>query len=134
MALAYVALFLVGCTVSFLVGRFYIPRASFVFVDERFSSTRAIHYRSYLQIKEGLTAAEVEVLLGAPPGWYTQHGMQPIKGPLLNPDIFTSIGVSDYEGKIIKGWADGDLAILVWFDAHGRVTSKKYVNLVRYFN
>jgi hypothetical protein len=133
-ALAYVALFVVGCTVSFLVGRFCNTVASSS-LHEDSSNTRIININNYSQIGEGMKEPEVEALLGAPPGWYTRPNLQPVSGPLLAPDLFTSIGHPNYDGTtVMRGWADGDLAILVSFDAQGKVTTKTSVPLVRYFN
>lgn len=73
-----------------------------------------INRRAYEQIHEGLTRAEVDELVGLPPGDYTAHKNAPggfRSSPGVPPPLW---------------WASDEGCLVVWFDADGLVISKDW--------
>lgn len=71
----------------------------------------------FSQVREGLSLAEVESLLGGPPGDYGFHDGGPVSEVLA----------SDWPGDpslIVKTWTNDEAKLEVAFDAQGKVASK----------
>jgi hypothetical protein len=70
-----------------------------------------------------MTERDVILLLKAPPGWYAGTNKDYLRGPTLDPAIFTSAGASMRDGTVLKAWAGQSLMVVVSFDEQGRVDS-----------
>src|SRR5580765_8262874 len=80
------------------------------------SSSRPRHRinpETFARITTGMTLAEVQEMMGVPPGDYTTR-------PSVHPvDLFGS-----FTGKPPMEWVSDAGAISIWFNEHGRVFSK----------
>jgi hypothetical protein len=75
-----------------------------------------IAWANYCRIRTGMSRAEVEALLGGPPGGYCTERTILIEDPSLPPP--------PDDGEI---WAGDDGGVIVVFDAGGQVTAKGWI-------
>ncbi len=76
---------------------------------------RTLNAAGFDQVRVGMTRAEVEQLLGGPPGDYCRY---PGGGMTI-----TTEGVRAPPGSVEQIWFDERNRFEVWFDAEGRVTA-----------
>jgi hypothetical protein len=86
-----------------------------------------INQDNFDQIREGMSQADVEAILGVPPGYHGTRRAVVSPRRELHPAIFTQGGITvtlDAGEVTTKGWVGDDGAILLTFDAAGRVIHK----------
>ena len=76
---------------------------------------------SYNQIQEGMSQAEVEAILGGPPGDYSSRKWAG-ETRVGFPGGILSIGPLDNDRA--KNWSGEELTITLWFDPAGRVIGR----------
>ena len=70
-----------------------------------------ISFDNILKIRNGMTLAEVETILGAPPGNYSTTGRMP---PAVGPDAY-------HPTPHYESWVADEASVTFWFDEEGRV-------------
>jgi hypothetical protein len=76
-------------------------------------SGRALNVAGFDQLREGMTQAEVEALLGGPPGDYGRHRS--------GESLMTEEGYISPPGSFEQLWYDDGHRFEVYFDAGGKV-------------
>jgi hypothetical protein len=87
------------------------------------------YMKVYEQIDLGWTQTDVEALLGRPPGWYADPGYDYLRGPMLDPSIFTEKGRIRDDGSVEKAWMTNEGLIILTLDQQKKVRDKCFVTV-----
>ena len=78
-----------------------------------------LRYENYSRIQKGMTQAQVENLLGGPPGNYGFNQIEPNLAPFARSSYFPVLPSKS------KTWFNDQIQLIIYFDTNGRVSHQQ---------